>query len=126
MTTPRIGALPFTTMTPDIRTADPVYIDQHSTGRNGTDSVLAAWRARPQVLTVAREYADYAAALAAREALRRYANTLQDVTDASGQSYAHTRIRMVHPNATAQADGTGLLVADITVLIASVDPGTPT
>lgn len=125
MTTPSIGANVFLTMSPDIVTAPPAYIDQQSTGRDGTDTVLDAWRASPQTIQCAQVYPNYDAAVSARELIRSYANTVQTVTDASNSAYPLTRIRAVRPAAFAQADGTGLLLVEADILIKSVPPSMP-
>lgn len=125
MSTPSVGGQVVTTMQPDIEPAQPAYIDQVSTGRDGTDTVFDAWRAAEQTISTATLTADYAAAKALRETYRLLQNTVGTVADASGASYANTRIRRCRPVAYAQADGTGLVRCDWDILVASAAPEAP-
>ena len=119
MTTPALGAQTFLTMQPDIEPAVATYVDQVSFGRDGTDSVYDARRAAEHTLGTTKLTANYAAAITLREVYRTLQNTIVTATDASGINYADTRIRRCRPVAFAQADGTGLVVCEWDILVAS-------
>lgn len=125
MTTPSVAGLSVDTMQPDVEPSVPAYIDQTSTGRAGTDSILDAYRAEVQQIETAVVLEDYAAALALRTLYRQQQNTSATIVDSSGSTYEGVHIRRVIARAFEQADGSGMVRATWHIRVASTPPPEP-
>ena len=121
MSSPSIGTVTFDTMNPPLMPSQAQWIDQQSTGRDGTDCVLDAYRAGVQTVTTATVTDTYAAALAERITHLETQAQILAVVDDTGTTYADTLVRQCRPTAWAQADGTGLVLTEWDLLIKSSD-----